>query len=101
MSVTPAGATPVEVSPRSHARGPLIAAPLLRQASAFRLGEGLVAGRIAAHPLRFQGARRWTREGGADVPATWAQPASHAPGTATDHPFVPQAPPTADHDSPR
>ena len=48
---------------------------LLHQAAAFRLGEGLVAGKISSHALRYQGARRWTREGGADVPATWASPA--------------------------
>lgn len=47
---------------------------LLRQAAAFQLGEGLVAGRVSSHALRYRGARRWTREGGADVPATWAAP---------------------------
>lgn len=47
---------------------------LLHQAQAFRLGEGLVAGKISSHPIRYQGARRWTREGGADVPTTWAAP---------------------------
>jgi hypothetical protein len=47
---------------------------LLHQAAAFRLGEGLVAGNITSHALRYQGARRWTREGGADVPTTWASP---------------------------
>lgn len=46
---------------------------LLQQASAFRLGEGLVAGRVSSHAMRYQGARRWTREGGADVATTWAQ----------------------------
>jgi hypothetical protein len=51
-----------------------VPATLLQQAQAFRLGEGLVAGRISPHPLRYTGARRWTREGGADVPTTWAQP---------------------------
>lgn len=51
-----------------------VPATLLHQAAAFRLGEGLVAGRISAHPVRYHGARRWTREGGADVPATWATP---------------------------
>jgi hypothetical protein len=49
-----------------------VPATLLQQAAAFRLGEGLVAGRISSHPVRYQGARRWTREGGADVPTTWA-----------------------------
>lgn len=47
---------------------------LLQQSAGFRLGEGLVAGRISSHALRYQGARRWTREGGGDVPSTWASP---------------------------
>jgi DNA helicase HerA-like ATPase len=45
---------------------------LLGRAATFRLGDGLVAGRIAPHPVLTRGARRWTREGGADVPTTWA-----------------------------
>jgi hypothetical protein len=49
--------------------------PLLRQAATFRLGQGLVAGRFSSHPVLYQGARRWTREGGADIPTTWARPA--------------------------
>lgn len=49
-----------------------VPATLLRQASAFRLGEGLVAGPISSHPMLYRGARRWTREGGADVSSTWA-----------------------------
>ena len=52
-----------------------VPASLLQQAQAFRLGEGLVAGKISSHPLRYQGAQRWTHEGGADVPTTWAAPA--------------------------
>jgi hypothetical protein len=48
--------------------------PLIHRASAFALGEGLVAGRIASHAMLYRGDRRWTREGGADVPTTWASP---------------------------
>lgn len=51
-----------------------VPATLLHQSAAFGLGEGLVAGKISAHPVRYRGARRWTREGGADVPATWTAP---------------------------
>ena len=51
-----------------------VPATLLQQASAFRLGEGLIAGRISSHPMLYRGARRWTREGGADLPSTWANP---------------------------
>jgi hypothetical protein len=47
---------------------------LFHQASSFTLGEGLVAGRIASHAMLYRGDRRWTREGGADVPTTWASP---------------------------
>jgi DNA helicase HerA-like ATPase len=45
---------------------------LVDSASTFRLGEALVAGKISPNPalLRFGG--RFSEEGGADVPATWA-----------------------------
>jgi DNA helicase HerA-like ATPase len=46
---------------------------LIEQASGFGLGEGLVAGKIAPDPIRFKTGRRYTLEGGSDVPATWAQ----------------------------
>jgi DNA helicase HerA-like ATPase len=46
---------------------------LLEQATEFGLGEGLAAGRIAPDPLLFQTGRRYTVEGGSDVPATWAE----------------------------
>lgn len=45
---------------------------LVGQASAFGLGEGLAAGKIAPDPLLFRSGRRYTVEGGSDVPATWA-----------------------------
>lgn len=47
---------------------------LIEQASGFGLGEGLAAGKIAPDPIRFKTGRRYTREGGSDVPATWALP---------------------------
>jgi hypothetical protein len=45
---------------------------LVDSASTFRLGEALVAGKISPQPalLRFGG--RFSEEGGADVPSTWA-----------------------------
>jgi hypothetical protein len=45
---------------------------LLDLAPQFTLGQGVVAGRIAPHPLAFRTGRRLTRDGGRDVPADWA-----------------------------
>lgn len=50
-------------------------ASLAARAITFRLGEALVAGRIVSHPTLVHIGRRITREGGADVPTTWASPA--------------------------
>jgi len=47
---------------------------LIRQASAFSLGQGLAAGRIAADPMLFQTGNRYSIEGGSDIPPTWARP---------------------------
>jgi hypothetical protein len=47
-------------------------AALVEQASGFGLGEGLAAGKIAPDPLLFRSGRRYTLEGGSDVPSTWA-----------------------------
>ena len=46
---------------------------LLDQATTFRLGEALVAGKFASHPALVKVGPRIAEEGGADVPATWAQ----------------------------
>jgi DNA helicase HerA-like ATPase len=46
---------------------------LVAQSARFRLGEGLAAGKIAPDPLLFRTGRRYTEEGGSDVPATWAR----------------------------
>ena len=45
-------------------------------AGAVRFGQGqsLVAGRLASHPSYVQMGARVTREGGADIPLTWAEP---------------------------
>jgi DNA helicase HerA-like ATPase len=48
-------------------------APLLERATTFRMGESLVAGKIASHPAFVRFGPRISEEGGADVPATWAQ----------------------------
>lgn len=46
---------------------------LVARAPQFRQGEALLAGPIAPHPLIVRFAARISAEGGADVPATWAQ----------------------------
>ncbi len=46
--------------------------PLLERATSFRLGEALVAGKIASHPAFVRFGPRIAEEGGGDVPATWA-----------------------------
>jgi DNA helicase HerA-like ATPase len=48
-------------------------AALVEQAPGFGLGEGLAAGKISPDPIRFQTGRRYTAEGGADVPASWSR----------------------------
>jgi uncharacterized protein len=45
---------------------------LLAEASAFALGECLLAGRIVDYPTLARSGGRLSREGGGDVPATWA-----------------------------
>jgi DNA helicase HerA-like ATPase len=47
-------------------------APLLREATSFRMGESLVAGKIASHPAFVHFGPRISEEGGSDVPAGWA-----------------------------
>jgi uncharacterized protein len=47
--------------------------PLLERATSFRMGESLVAGKIASHPALVRFGPRIAEEGGSDVPATWAQ----------------------------
>ena len=48
-------------------------ASLVERAASFGLGEGLAAGKIAPDPLLFKSGRRFTVEGGTDVPSTWAR----------------------------
>ncbi len=45
---------------------------LVARSATFRLGEALVAGKIASHPALLRFGARVAEEGGADVPATWA-----------------------------
>ena len=47
-------------------------AALLAEATSFRMGESLVAGKIASHPAFVRFGPRLAEEGGADVPVTWA-----------------------------
>jgi Helicase HerA, central domain len=51
----------------------MVPAGLLAEATAFGLGECLLAGRIVDDPTLARTSGRLSREGGADVPATWAQ----------------------------
>jgi DNA helicase HerA-like ATPase len=46
--------------------------PPLQGATAFRQGEALAAGKICSHPALIRFGERISEEGGADVPATWA-----------------------------
>ena len=48
-------------------------APLVERATSFRIGEALVAGKFASHPALVRFGPRIAAEGGADVPATWAE----------------------------
>jgi hypothetical protein len=45
---------------------------LVEQAATFALGEALVAGKIAPHPMLVRVGARISEEGGVDVPTTWA-----------------------------
>ena len=46
---------------------------LLDGATSFRLGEALVAGKLASHPALIRFGRRVAEEGGSDVEARWAR----------------------------
>jgi hypothetical protein len=48
-------------------------AALLSEATSFRMGESLVAGKITSHPAFVRFGPRIAEEGGADVPVTWAR----------------------------
>ena len=45
---------------------------LIQRATAFRQGESLVAGKVVAHPTYVRFGRRFSQEGGADIPTSWA-----------------------------
>lgn len=47
---------------------------LVAGATAFRMGQALVVGKILPQPAYVQMGRRITHEGGVDIPATWAEP---------------------------
>ena len=53
-----------------------VPAGLVARAPLFRQGEALIAGPIAPHPMIVRFGERISAEGGADVPATWAQGAA-------------------------
>jgi hypothetical protein len=47
-------------------------ADLVAKSTTFRLGEALVAGKLASHPALIRFGRRVAEEGGSDVDASWA-----------------------------
>ena len=47
---------------------------LIQRSATFRMGEGLIAGKISPVPALLRFGARISEEGGADVPATWAVP---------------------------
>ena len=49
-----------------------VPASLVERATAFRLGEALVAGKVSPHPALIRFGARIAEEGGADVPSDWA-----------------------------
>lgn len=53
---------------------------MVAEARSFQLGEMLAAGPIASTPMRLRMGERWSPEGGADLPTTWATP-RHDGGT--------------------
>ncbi|HEX2412158.1 MAG TPA: ATP-binding protein [Solirubrobacteraceae bacterium] len=46
---------------------------LVGRSATFRLGEAVVAGKFSSHPALLRFGARVAEEGGADVPATWAE----------------------------
>ena len=51
-----------------------VPAGLVQRATSFRQGESLVAGTFASHPSFVRFGRRISKEGGADIPTSWARP---------------------------
>jgi uncharacterized protein len=47
---------------------------LIAGATSFGMGDALVAGKVIAQPAYVRMGKRLTREGGADIPMTWAAP---------------------------
>jgi uncharacterized protein len=46
---------------------------MIAEARSFRLGEVLAAGPVSPTPMRLRMGERWSPEGGADLPSTWAR----------------------------
>ena len=49
-----------------------VPAGLIERATIFRQGESLVAGKFVPHPMYVRFGQRLSREGGADIPTSWA-----------------------------
>jgi hypothetical protein len=46
---------------------------MIAESRSFQLGEMLAAGPVASTPIRLRMGERWSPEGGADLPTTWAE----------------------------
>jgi DNA helicase HerA-like ATPase len=49
-----------------------VPAGLIQRATTFRQGESLVAGKVVSHPTYVRFGQRFSQEGGADIPTSWA-----------------------------
>ena len=49
-----------------------IPATMIAEARSFQLGEMLAGGPVSPTPMRLRTGERWSPEGGADLPTTWA-----------------------------
>lgn len=47
---------------------------MIAESRSFQLGEMLAAGPVSPTPMRLRMGERWSPEGGADLPTTWASP---------------------------
>jgi uncharacterized protein len=45
---------------------------LIQRANTFRQGESLISGKVVSHPTYVRFGQRFSQEGGADIPTSWA-----------------------------
>jgi Helicase HerA, central domain len=51
-----------------------VPAGLIQRATTFQQGQGLIAGKFFPHPTYVTFGQRYSQEGGADIPTSWASP---------------------------